>query len=122
VQGAEGAPVQVWEAAMQSGAGEVLDPDVVLELATLYHEINGETPKYERYAVFTEQQIWPLMAGDTAAFYDPGTGRLLPRFEAHLRQLEEIVEDLLLLHARANSAAMKLAERYPGAVSDALPE
>jgi hypothetical protein len=119
VPGAEGAPVQVWEAAMQSGAGEVLDPDVVLELANLYHEIDGETPKYERYAVFTEQEIWPLIAGDTAAFYDP-RGRLLPRFEAHLRQLDEIVMDLDRLLDLADAAARLLEERYPD-VAKATP-
>ncbi len=74
VSGAEGAPTEVWEAAMQSGAGDVLDPELVIELATLYHEIGGETSKYIRYAEFTERQVWPLMISDTTAFYDRGSG------------------------------------------------
>lgn len=113
VPGAEGAPVQVWQTVMQSGAGEVLHPELILELATLYHEIDGETSKYLRYAEFTERRVWPLMAGDTTEFYDSGSGNLKPEFLAHIRQLEEIVTDLEVLNARAHAAATRLAELYP---------
>ncbi len=120
VPGAEGGPVQVWEAAMQSGAGEVLDPELVFELAGLYHEIEGEAFKYLRYAEFTERQVWPLVAGDTAGFYD-ASGKLKPEFTAHMRQLEEIAADLASQHERARTVAAKLAGRYPHLVTERTP-
>jgi hypothetical protein len=117
VPGAEGPPVEVWETAMQSGAGEVIDPDLVIQLAAFYHEIAGQSAKYVRYAQFTEQQVWPVMAGDTTAFYDARTGELKPPFAAHRRQLEEIIADLESAQKRASALADRLAARYPTATA-----
>lgn len=116
VHGAEGPPIDVWEAAMQSGAGEVLDPRLVLELAAFYHELSGASSKYVRYAGFTEREVWPLTFGDTAAFYDRGTGALKPVFRAHLELLDEIVADLVAVQARAGVLAERVAALYPAAV------
>jgi hypothetical protein len=115
VPGAEGPPVDVWEAAMQSGAGEVIDQDLVLELASLYHEIGGQASKYMRYAEFTERNVWPIEAGDTAAFYDPRTGSLRPEFRAHMRQAAEIADDIGRSSERAAVLARRIASRYPEA-------
>ncbi len=120
VPGAEGAPVEVWVAAMQSGAGEVLAPELVLELAALYHEIEGASPKYLRYAEFTERSVWPVEAGDTAGFYDPRSGRFRPEFAAHMRQLEEIVSDLERTHGLAQHALENLLRHYPGLAADTV--
>jgi hypothetical protein len=116
VPGAEAPPSDVWQVAMQSGAGDVLDPQVVIELSRFYNEIAGETTKYQRYTAFTEQRVWPLLAaGDTAAFYDSRTGKLKPEFLTHRWQLEELATDLEAQGSWARSLAAKLAPASPPA-------
>jgi len=114
VPGAESPPSDVWQAAMQSGAGEVLDPLLIIELSRFYNEIAGETTKYQRYAAFTEQRVWPLLAaGDTTAFYDTRTRRLKPEFQTHRRQLEELASDLEAQARWAHTLSAKLGVTPP---------
>lgn len=109
IPGAERPPQDVWQAAMQSGAGELLDLDVMLKLASFYNETSGEEGRYVRYAAFTEQRIFPLLESDTAAFYDPRTGDLKPEFKGHLRQLKEITDDIDDQTHRARALLTSLA-------------
>ena len=110
IEGAERPPTDVWQAAMQSGAGELLDPEVIIQLASFYNEIGGEATRYERYALFTEEKIFPLLESDTTAFYD-SSGALKPEFKGHMRQLREIMTDLETQTARARTLHTDLARR-----------
>jgi hypothetical protein len=107
IPGVERPPTDVWQAALQSGAGELLDPDVMVILGRYYNEVSGEGVKYIRYATSIEQSFFPVLESDTTDFYDRKTGDLKPIFKAQLRQLSEIADDI---HSDADSAHSLLAQ------------
>jgi hypothetical protein len=111
VGGAERPPTDVWQAVMQSGAGELFDADLMVKLSNFYNETSGEATRYQRYTTFTEQRIFPILESDTSAFYDSRTGDLKPEFKAHIRQLREIASDFEGQAAAAHELSRELAGR-----------
>lgn len=85
----ERAPTRAWEAMVETGVARSIEPQTMFRLALLFDRADSWGQKYQRYNMFTEQQVAPFR-GDPAHFYGED-GRLKPAFAAHV----ELLRDLL---------------------------
>jgi hypothetical protein len=89
ISGSDTPPRYTWQAAQQSRLAELVHPNLLFELAFFYAERDGIGVKYERYAIFVENEILPRLKEDPAVFYDADRTRVLPVFEANMDRLRE---------------------------------
>jgi hypothetical protein len=89
IYGSDTPPQYVWQAAQQSQLAELVHPNLLFELAFFYSERDGIGVKYERYAIFVENEVLPRLKEDPAVFYNTDHSRLLPIFEANMDRLRE---------------------------------
>jgi hypothetical protein len=101
--GAETPPISVWKATLSSGAVDLLDPDLFFALAAHYNRVESASDRYVRYNSVTESEVLPLLSGGPAAFYDPETDDLAPRFGVHVEQLRTLRDEIQVLVVRADS-------------------
>jgi hypothetical protein len=87
IPGAENAPGNLWDAALQTGLGDSVDPDLVYDLGFFYSERQGIGARFAHYARFVEDDILPY-AHDPSHFYD-ANGALKPEFAANMERLRE---------------------------------
>jgi len=89
VPGSETPPPYTWDTLLQMGLGDLLDPPLVFELGFYYSERAGVGRKYLRYIAKVEDQILPLMRGESSVFYVADGSRLKPEFAASMDRLRE---------------------------------
>jgi hypothetical protein len=89
IPGSDTPPRYTWQAAQQSRLAELVHPNLLFELAFYYSERDGIGVKYERYAIFVENEVLPRLKEDPAVFYNADRSRLLPVFEANMDRLRE---------------------------------
>jgi hypothetical protein len=85
--GGEGAPTQIWDGLMSTGALKALEPAMVWRLAAFYNELNSLGDRYRRYNAITETLVFGLDPDQTEVWED---GRLKPQFRAYVEQLREL--------------------------------
>lgn len=88
--GLERAPTRAWEAMVETGVAKSIPPELMFRLALLFDRADSWGQKYERYNLFTEEQIGPFK-GNPAHFYG-AQGRLKPAFAEHIEQLRNLLE------------------------------
>ena len=86
--GLERVPTRAWEAMVETGVAKSIPPEVMFRLALLFDHADSWDQKYQRYNLFTEQQIGPFK-GNPAHFY-AADGTLKPAFAAHVDQLRNL--------------------------------
>lgn len=87
IPGADNPPNTAWEAALQTGLADLIDPRLLFDLGFFYSERQGIGARYSHYARFVEDQILPWM-DDPAHFYD-ASGALKPEYAANMNRLRE---------------------------------
>lgn len=88
--GSDTPPKFVFQAAMQAGLAELVDPKLMFDLGFYYSEQEGIGIKFTRYATFVESEILPRL-DDPALFYD-ASGALKPEFVQNMDRLREWIE------------------------------
>ena len=99
IYGAERPPQSTWDTVRQAQLSELLNANLLYELGFYYNELEGWGEEMVRYSRFTHTEVLPLLKTGSASFYSEKSGRLLPRFEAHmdrLRELKRLSEDLVV--------------------------
>ncbi len=89
IYGAETPPVTTWQAIQEAELAQLLEANLLYELAYYYNELAGWGGRMARYSAFTESQVLPMRKGDSRAFYSVDGSSLLPRFDAHMDRLRE---------------------------------
>jgi hypothetical protein len=92
VPGGERGPGEIWDAAISSGALEVLDPGLVSDLGNFYREWDGMAIRLGRYHARTEELIYPGLGRGADWFYEADSSRLKPEYEGFMLQTEEVLE------------------------------
>lgn len=101
-------PVEAWKAVVQSGAYELLDDSLFYAMSLHYNRVVHFNAQYMRYTLETEDIVMPYIDGPTQFFYEPNSNRLRSEYRWHVRQLEEVSEELSLLLAEAAVMQEKL--------------
>jgi hypothetical protein len=111
--GSERIPTVVWDATVQAGGLDLVQPTLFFELAEFYNRLNSISERYLRYIEFTEREVLPRVP-TPAAFYDAG-GALRPEYRTYVDRLRDIhtllvarVPDARRLAAQLDSARVRL--------------
>lgn len=82
-------PTLAWDAMVATGIARSIEPELVFKIARFFSRGDGLGDRYQRYNVFTENQVLPHL-NDAAHFY--GSDReLRPEYSAHVDRLKEIL-------------------------------
>lgn len=87
IPGAENAPGNIWEAALQTGLANSVNPDLLYDLGFFYSERQGIGVRFAHYARFVEDEVLPY-ANDPGHFYEM-TGALKPEYTANMERLRD---------------------------------
>ena len=111
--GSERIPTVVWDATVQAGGLDLVQPTLFFELAEFYNRLNSISERYVRYIEYTEREVLPRVA-TPAAFYD-ADGALRPEYRTYVDRLRDIhallvarVPDARHLSAELDSARTRL--------------
>ena len=115
--GLERVPTRAWEAMVETGVAKSIPPEVMFRLALLFDHADSWGQKYQRYNLFTEQQIDPFK-GNPSHFYG-ADGRLKPAFAAHVEQLRNILA--LTKKMSGDTVAVRRLLRDRNAADQAVP-
>ena len=89
IAGSDTAPDFVWNALQEAGISELVDPQLLFELANFYSERDGIGAKTVRYMTSIEADILPYLDGDVDYFYIEGTTVMKPEYLASMDRLRE---------------------------------
>lgn len=105
-------PVRVqthmWEATLQSGGLDLFDVPTVYALSQFYNELNAGFEQLAQLRDLSETILVPNLGGSSDEFYDPGTGRLRPKYEWHRSGLGRLSELAAEITASGDSLAALL--------------
>ena len=87
IPGADNPPDAGWQATLQSGVAEYLDPNLLFDLGFFYSERQGIAARYSHYARFMEDEVLSKV-NDPAQFYG-ADGRLKPEYAANMDRLRD---------------------------------
>lgn len=87
IPGGETPPDTMWQATLQTGLSDLIDPKLLFDLGLFYSEREGIGIRYVHYARFVEDEVLPKM-NDPAQFYD-AHGVLKPEYAANMDRLRE---------------------------------
>jgi hypothetical protein len=87
IPGSDSPPNTAWEAALQTGLANLIDPRLLFDLGFFYSERQGIGMRYSHYARFLEDQILTWV-DNPAHFYD-ASGALKPEYAANMNRLRE---------------------------------
>jgi hypothetical protein len=111
--GSERIPTVVWDATVQGGGLDLVQPTLFFELAEFYNRLDSISERYLRYIEFTEREVLPRVS-TPAVFYDAG-GALRPEYRTYVDRLRDIhtllvarVPDARRLAAQLDSARARL--------------
>jgi hypothetical protein len=87
-------PVRVhthmWEAALQSGGLDLFDVPTIYQLSGFYNELNAGFEQLAQLRELSETLLIPNLGADADEFYDPGSGRLRPKYRWYREGLERL--------------------------------
>lgn len=105
--GAERPPTGVWQAASATGAIELIEPDLMFELARFYIRADSAGDLYQRYASAAQTDVWPHLAEGPSAFWEPD-GKLRYAIAAHVQRLRDFRDRQGKLSLQAKSLREKI--------------
>ena len=85
---AERPPTGVWNAAVASGTIELVEPELMFELARFYTRAETVGDLYQRYSAAAQVDIWPHLREGSSAFWQPN-GRLKDEIAADVQRLRD---------------------------------
>lgn len=97
ISGSDTAPKLIWGTLQDAGLGELLDPQLLMELSHFYSERDGIGVKVTRYMESIENKVLPFIEGDPDYFYDPTSEEMRPEYKATMHRLREWVRYLAWL-------------------------
>lgn len=104
---AERPPTGVWKAATATGTIELIEPELMFELARFYTRADSAGDLYQRYASSAQADVWPHLAEGPTAFWKPD-GNLRYEIAAHVQRLRDFRDRQGKLSAQAKSLREKL--------------
>jgi len=106
---AERPPTGVWNAAVATGTIELVDPELMFELARFYTRANSVGDLYQRYSIGAQNDVWPYLREGPQAFWRPD-GHLRPEITAHVQRLRDFRERQGRLSQEARMLRAKIAQ------------
>jgi hypothetical protein len=110
---AERPPTGVWQAAIASGTIELIEPELMFELARFYMRADSAGDLYQRYASSAQADVWPHLAEGPSAFWKPD-GELRYEIAAHVQRLRDFKERQGKLSVQAKLLREKLKRESDG--------
>ena len=104
---AERPPTGVWNAATASGTIDLIEPELMFELARFYMRADSAGDLYQRYASSAQADVWPHLAEGPSAFWEPN-GELRYEIAAHVQRLRDFRDRQGKLSVQAKSLREKL--------------
>ena len=104
---AERPPIGVWQAATATGTIELIEPELMFELARFYTRAESAGDLYQRYASSAQVDVWPHLAEGPGAFWEPN-GDLRDETAAHVQRLRDFRDRQGKLSLQAKSLREKL--------------
>lgn len=104
---AERPPTGVWKAATATGTIELIEPELMFELARFYMRADSAGDLYQRYASAAQADVWPHLAQGSSAFWEPD-GDLRREIAAHVQRLRDFRDRQGKLSIQAKSLREKL--------------
>lgn len=104
---AERPPTGVWKAATATGTIELIEPELMFELARFYMRADSAGDLYQRYASAAQADVWPHLAQGPSAFWEPD-GDLRREIAAHVQRLRDFRDRQGKLSIQAKSLREKL--------------
>ncbi|HEY0629779.1 MAG TPA: hypothetical protein VGD23_10675 [Sphingomicrobium sp.] len=104
---AERPPTGVWKAATATGTIELIEPELMFELARFYMRADSAGDLYQRYASSAQIDVWPHLAKGPSAFWDTN-GELRYEIAAHVQRLRDFRDRQGKLSVQARSLREKL--------------
>lgn len=104
---AERPPTGVWKAASATGAIELIEPELMFELARFYVRADSAGDLYQRYASAAQVDVWPHLAEGPSAFWG-ADGKLRYEIAAHVQRLRDFRDRQGKLGGQAKSLREKL--------------
>lgn len=106
--GGERPPTRAWDGIVATGVSKALPPELYYELSRFYSRQESFGERYVRYAKATEEEVLSL-GPDQRGIYDPVTGKLKPKYAAHVDRLRDLIEVTQLLDVQARELRASLA-------------
>ena len=106
---AERPPTGVWNAAVATGTIELVDPELMFELARFYTRANSVGDLYQRYSIGAQSDVWPYRREGPRAFWGPD-GRLHREIAVHVQRLRDFRERQGRLSQEARTLRTKIAQ------------
>jgi len=88
IEGSDTAP-DTWGALQQTQLVDLFDPVTLFDLSFYFSELAGVGRKYVRYVTFVEEDVLPYAEVQPDIFYEAGSSRLKPVYQANLERLRE---------------------------------
>lgn len=107
IRDAERPPTGVWEAAAATGTIDLIEPELMFELARFYMRAESAGDLYQRYASSAQADVWPHLAEGPSAFWEPN-GELRHEIAAHVQRLRDFRDRQGKLSVQAKSLREKL--------------
>ena len=85
---AERPPTGVWDAAVATGTIELIEPEMMFELARFYTRAETVGDLYQRYSEAAQVYVWPHLDEGPSAFWEPN-GVLKFEIKAHVQRLRD---------------------------------
>jgi hypothetical protein len=104
---AERPPTGVWKAATATGTIELIEPELMFELARFYIRADSAGDLYQRYASSAQEDVWPHLSEGPSAFWKPD-GELRFEIAAHVQRLRDFRDRQGKLSLQAKSLREKL--------------
>ena len=106
LEGAERPPTGVWDAAVETGSIELIDPDLFYELARFYNRAHSAGDLYQRYSAGAQTDVWPYLNKGPGAFWGPDD--LRPAIAADVQRLRDFRDRQADLNREAKLLRQKL--------------
>ena len=113
---AERPPTGVRNAAIASGTIELVEPELMFELARFYTRAQSVGDLYQRYSTGAQTYVWPHLGEGRAAFWEPD-GDLRYEIAAHVQRLRDfrdrqgrLSQEAKLLRGKLNRAPVELVD------------
>jgi hypothetical protein len=110
---AERPPTGVWNAAVATGTIELVDPELMFELARFYTRAESAGDLYQRYSAAAQIHVWPHLDEGSAAFWEPD-GDLRLEIAAHVQRLRDFRDRQGRLSQEAKALRQKLKRASDG--------
>jgi hypothetical protein len=90
-------PPDTWGTLQQTQLVDLFDPATLFDLSFYYSEQAGVGRKFVRYVTFVEGDVLPYTKEHSQIFYEDGSSRLKPIYQANINRLKEFRDDSVRL-------------------------